>query len=249
MIVACICAFCGRHHLVEKVMRCFINQDYEGKHYLILYNNSPVSMELNIPILPQNKVIVLINRNEDVETGKAYTSTGAIFRDALSYVPDEVKVITHMDSDDIYLPNHISEGVKGMKKAYSQGKLAYKPQFSFFIGGDKWTLESNTMEPSIFIDAKFLRNTGYFMVSSSYNQKWQWALWDDRKILIDGQGIPTFIYNWEKDHGTHKISGKPDSEENFKEHRKWSCDYGDLILTPAPAYEVQYYYNLTKINV
>lgn len=248
MIVGCITAFCGRINHVKKVIRCYLNQDYQGKSYLLLYNNSPVSFELDFFHIPEEKAIILVNRHTDIETGKDYTNTGAIFRDALSYIPEHCKIITHMDSDDIFLPNHLSNGVRGMTLAYHQNKLGYKPDKSYFIySDDKLVRVGNNMEPSIFIDAKFLRDRNYALEVDPYHQRWLNWLVENKKLLVEeGDYNSTFIYNWEREHGTHKLSGGGNTQENFTNHRRHSIDFGDRILYPAPQFEVQYYYNLVK---
>lgn len=248
MIVGAICCFCGRINKVKQVLRCYLNQDYEGKSYFLMYNNSPVPFELdNFPI-PENKCVMLINRHIDTVTGEEYTNTGAIFRDALSFIPKECKIITHMDSDDIFLPNHLTNGVRGMTLAYHQNKLAYKPDKSYFLYAENDMVRvGNNMEPSIFIDSTFLRDRNYALEVDPYHQKWLNWLVEHNKILVeDKEDNSTFIYNWEANHGTHKLSGGGNSEKNFKAHRRFSIDFGDRILTPSLQYEVQYYYNLVK---
>ena len=80
MNITLICAFHGRHYCTERVIRCFLNQDYkEGKLELLLYNNASVFQQLDKIELPENKSIVLINNHLDLKTGKEYTNTGDVF--------------------------------------------------------------------------------------------------------------------------------------------------------------------------
>lgn len=238
MEVYALTCFHGRHYNTEMVMRCFMEQDYEGDTTLILYNNSKVKQELDYQALKDlkpNMNIKLINNYIDEETGQEYTNTGAIFRDAMKHIPS-LSIVTFMDSDDIFLPNHISEGIRGLKEAYFKitKYIAYKPYYSYFIdGNNKVSLEHNNMEPSIFCKSWWIKEKGFHMAPSSYHQKWKDILDREEKIYVPKYGTPTFVYNWKKDHNTHKISGLGDTLDNFKAHREYECNNGDGVLTPA----------------
>lgn len=240
----------GRHQHVERVIKCFIDQDYKGEHTLLLYNNSPVPQELSEIILPSHKKIILINNHRDLVTQDDYQSVGDIYRDALSFVPEDTTLVNSFDSDDVFLPNHVSEAVKAFqtKILYSNlGILAYKPQKSWFLYGDKIERVENTLEPSIFVDYQYLKTVGFAPVSIRYHQQWLDPLISNRQILVDPEGLSTLLYNWEKNHGTYKISGlNDDTYENFKAHRKYSTDNGDRVLTPCSNKEIQHYYNLVS---
>lgn len=243
-IIASLTCFHGRHRNVERVIRHFLDQDYIGKHYLLLYNNSKVEQILSKIDTHSNKIIILINNHIDFETSIEYTNVGDIFRDALQSLPEDVEIVTMFDSDDSFLPNHISAGVEGMKKAQQLGCLAYKPYNSYFLYENKCKLLHNTLEPSIFVDYKYILQEGFNPTTVTYHQKWIDVLVARKQLFVDSDGIPTLLYNWQQDHGNHKISGGADDAYNFEAHRKWETDFGDGILTPAPEIEAQYFYRL-----
>lgn len=222
-----ITCFHGRKRKVERVIRCFLDQTYSDCH-LLLYNNSPVEFTIE-----PNKRITLVNNNTDLQTGSEYKDTGAVFRDALTFVPADTKVVTFMDSDDIFLPNHISEGVKGMLEGYEKGMLAYKPQFSIHLYGDSIKTTENNNEPSIFVDLQYIKKEGFYPVACSYHQKWLNSLLMEKKILVKPDGVSTFVYDWSRGHGDFKISGLADDPNNFREHRRNETDFGDGILKPV----------------
>lgn len=247
MIICAVCCFCGRAKNVERIIRHYIDQDYEDQSFLLLYNNSPKkgqNMILSDIPLPPNKAIILVNNSLDLQTGEEYTNTGDIFRDALTYVPEGVKAVCWMDSDDSFLPSHISEGAKGMKKAQGLGCLAYKPYNSYFLYENKCRLLHNTLEPSIFVDYQYVKSEGFHPKPVTYHQKWLDVLVARKQLFVDPEGRPTLLYNWQEGHGNHKISGMGDTEINFEAHRKWETDYGDGILQPCPELEAQYFYRL-----
>mgnify|MGYP001558595223 CR=1 FL=1 len=248
MNVTLICCFHGRHYKVERILKCFLNQDYkDGKLELLLYNNSSVPQILDQVELPENKSIKLINNHLDLKTGKEYTNTGDIFRDALTFISEDSIICSHFDSDDIYLPNHVSEGVKRIKEAYRHEQLAYKPYFSYYLhGNNQIKKDNNNFEPSIFIDKQFLIKEGYRTTSASYNQKWLDKLHDIGGIYIPIWGLSTLIYDWSDGHGTHKISGGGDGRGNFIAHRLKETESGDGVLSPCNPEIVQKYYDLVK---
>lgn len=245
--VCALTCFCGRHEEVERILRFYIDQTYEGPSLLLLFNNSPKEQQLSDIELPPNKRIILVNNPKDRQTGEEYTNTGDIFRDAVTFIPEDVDIVNHFDSDDIFLHNHLSAGVEGWMKAKKKKQLAYKPYYSYYLYEDKCKLVHNTHEPSIFVDAKYLKEEGFHPLTVSYHQKWLDKLRADGKLFTDPNGPSTFLYNWSGGHGNHKISGSDDNLQNFINHRKWEQDYGDLILTPAPVKEAHYFYRLTKL--
>jgi hypothetical protein len=249
-VVCGITAFCGRHKEVERVIRNYIDQDYKGQSYLLLYNNSPQkkgALRLDDVQLPDYKALILVNNDKDLETNTAYTNTGDIFRDALRFVPKGVDIVTFMDSDDIFLPQHLSAGVHGMKKARNLGCLAYKPYNSYFLWENQCRLMHNTLEPSIFVDYQYVKGEGFHKQPCTYHQKWLDVLSARKQLFVDVEGVPTLMYNWSENHGNHKISGMGDSESNFEAHRKWETSYSpDGILRAASPGIVQYFYSFAN---
>lgn len=231
MITACCCTF-NRHALLERVVRFYLDQEYSGESTLLIYNNSPAKLEMFLQDVPENKHIILINNHLDLQTGQLYTNVGDIFRDALTFVPKETDILTFYDDDDVYLPNHLEEGAKGMKRAIEEGKLAYKPYFSYFFYYGKIQLANNNMEPSIFVDYDYVRKTGFNTTPVSYHQKWLIPLQEQGKILEDKKGVPTLIYDWGSGMGAFKMSGGGDTDVNFHNHKRSSVDVGDGLISP-----------------
>ena len=242
MNVLAICCTKGRHTHLEKAVKCFIDQDYKGLSTLLIYNNSNVSQYLYNILLPQNKQILLINRHTSLYDNTSYTSYGQAQNDALKLAPNS-DAVTHMDDDDIYLPNHISEGVKGLIRG---GKKAYKPKYSYYRGQNGIELQSNVMEPSIFVKRDYLDAHGYSNTNADSHLQWVNPLVNNNDIFIDEKGVPTFIYDWSGEIPVWKISGDDANSENFNNHNKTSQDHGDGIITPIPTENIQQYYNLIK---
>ena len=237
--VTLITCYIGRSKYIKRILASFLAQDYEGPIELILYHNGYGFHQLGAIELPSSRTIRLINNYIDKETGKEYTNTGAIFRDALTHATGSI--INFFDSDDLFLPNHVSEGVKGYNKT---DFYAYKPKYSYHVYLDKFSLEENNMEPSIFVSKSYLEYKGFAPVSSSYHQEWLSPLQNDRMIFEDPEGTPTFLYDWHKGHNTFKISGAgDDSEKNFKNHRRYESAFvEEHILIPLPQEELNRQY-------
>lgn len=249
MKVCAIMATCGRHKLAERSLRFFLDQDYINEHTLLIYNNSNVEQSLfrNDEILEleaKGKHIVLINKPSDV----TYSNLGQIYTDALKHVPEDTEAIIHWDDDDIFLPNHITEGANGLFDAWcsSEGKImAYKPAKSYYRHPGGIQLMSNTLEPSIFVWAKHIRKYGYSDTTTDQHLQWVNPLVYEQLIKVDEDGKPTLIYNWgDTDIPTFKTSGNAGHPNNFKNYRDFSRDHGDQVLTPWAKEDVQKYYDL-----
>lgn len=240
MKIAAITATCGRHRCVERILTFFINQDTTDEHFLLIYNNSDVEQQLSNVTLPEGKKILLINNHINLRTGERYENLGDIYTDALSFIPDEYDVLTFMDDDDIFLPNHLSAGADGLRRAHEASKIAYKPAKSYYRDPRGVSLMSNTLEPSIFIDAKHIRNYGFSPVTTEQHLRWVNPLVTNHLILVDDDGSPTLIYNWGDEFPTFKTSGNFHDPNNFNNYRRASADHGDRILTPDPQAELFY---------
>lgn len=243
--VLSITATCGRHTILERCVAMFLNQDYQGEHALLIYNNSEISLSLDAFEISPNKKILLVNRCIDSKTGEKYSSLGAIYNDALTYIPKEYGTINHMDDDDLYLSSHISEGVKGLIRG---GKKAYKPKYSFYRSYEGVVKSNNVLEPSIFLQRDWLEKYGYSLVTTEQHLQWLHPLQKSNELYVDEKGTSTLIYNWgDQDIKTFKSSGDPYNPLNFNNYRIKSKDHGDKIITPWPKEKIQQFLkNVTK---
>lgn len=239
MKVACITCTAGRLSCLERSVRMFLEQDYPDAIQLI-YQNSPNYLQLH-PSIPADKVII-INNYLDLKTGKRYETLGAIYRDALTFVPEGVDVINHFDDDDFFLPEHISKGVEGL---ISSGKTAYKAKKSIFLQkGLKPILTENVMEPSIFVKKSHLDIYGYGQETSAQHLQWVRPLVKEDEIFVDDNGTPTLAYNWNAlGEQVFKTSGDPKNPNNFTNYHRYSQDYGQGVLSPVSKEEIQEFYN------
>lgn len=240
MICAVSC-FYNRYTCVTRILRQYLLQDYKGPSTLLLYNNGPQVYELAELNLPAYKDVILVNNNKDLQTGEDYTNTGDIFRDALTFAP-ECDIITFMDVDDFYSPRHLSLGVQGMEQALINEQLAYKSYYAYHKYLNNLTKDHNSHEPSIFVDATYVRAQGFHPVASSYHQKWLTPLQKQKKILQPDSEI-TFFYYWGGDDNCYKVSGKGDTQENFDSLRTNEKDVGSNVIMPCSPEEMQKYYN------
>lgn len=242
MHVLAICATCGRHTLLERSLRLFLEQTYIGEHTLLIYNNSPIAQRLSSLELPDNKQVILINNHIDSLTGQQYTSLGAIYNDIIKRANiTEYDIVTHWDDDDLFLPDHIKEGVWGLVRT---GGTAYKPKYSFYRSDKGVTLSENTLEPSIFVDSHHVAKYGYSLTTTEQHLQWVNPLIANAELFVDPSGKPTLIYNWgDTDIWTYKTSGDYHNPANFDNCRNFSQDHGDFVITPWNRKEVEKYYN------
>lgn len=127
MRVFAILATCGRHTCLERSVKMFLDQDYKYKH-LIIFQNSEHFQELDSGDDYSWFDVTVINQPKNID-GKNYTSLGDIYNTAkelmnfyskAGYIDfvEERDIITFWDDDDLFLPDHISKGVEGLKKGW-----------------------------------------------------------------------------------------------------------------------------------
>lgn len=224
--VCAITATNGRHTCLERSVAMFLSQDYTNSIQLI-YNNSCSYQRLNSN-LTQDR-FVLINNCLDYQTGKYYTTLGAIYRDAITHVPEDVDIVCFFDDDDLFHPDHLSEGIKGLEKG---GKTAYKPQFSYFKSGKVTSLMENVLEPSIFVKKEHILKYGFKDSTVDQHMGWLQPLIDSGDIYLDPHGKSTLVYTWGDTIPVYKTSGDPHNPHNFSNYKNFSKDEGDGIITP-----------------
>lgn len=246
MIIWLTCTY-GRYKCLQRNLRCYLDQDFTGPSVMFICNSGePLKLPDGFQLPPGKEVYIdnckLMN----------FTSVGEKYKHALSLAlrlyPD-AKIVTSADDDDIFLPNHLTEGYKGYTQAVEQNRQAYKPKFSYFryrdsLGYVKHKLQQNVFEPSIFVSVISLLRYGYAPVSIRYHQQWLDPLVEADKIWVAPHGTPTLIYNWGDNWDIYKLSGAgQDTSENFVAHASVSTDMGNGILVPNVTNEGYYKLN------
>lgn len=223
--ITAIMATCGRHRCCERSLSLFLDQDY-GNKFLLIYQNSNIKQNLDFNI--DRSIVSLVNCHIDSNTNLPYTSLGAIYNDTLKHIPEDTDVITFWDDDDLFLEDHLSEGLFGLLKG---GKSAYKPAFSYFRSPDGLEKAQNTFEPSIFVKASHIVKLGFSNSTTDQHLKWLNPLLDQNDIFIDEAGKSTLIYNWGDSFDTYKTSANCDNPRHFYEYRTNSLDHGDQVIS------------------
>mgnify|MGYP003674145434 CR=1 FL=1 len=152
--VTCLCATKGRYELLRSSISYFLLQDYPNKE-LIIFNNHATPMELS-PFLEKQGNIRLINGGEFDSIAEVYTT-------ALTHVDENTTFVSIWDDDDIYLPWHISTGVKYLANGE---KLAWQPKDQLGIDENheqypKIHALRNNCEGSIIVQYKALKEAGF----------------------------------------------------------------------------------------
>lgn len=223
--ITAIMATCGRHRCSERSLSLFLDQDYENKH-LLIYQNSDITQVLDPSV--DRSMVSLVNCHIDPLTNLPYANLGAIYNDAVKHIPKDTDVIAFWDDDDLFLEDHLTEGITGLLKG---GKTAYKPAFSYFRSPNGVEKAQNTFEPSIFVKADFIRRTGFSTTTTDQHLKWLLPLLETNDIFIDNDGKSTLIYNWGDSFETYKTSANSGNPNHFEEYRTYSLDHGDQIIS------------------
>lgn len=227
MKVCLITATKNRHRQLERVVKFALDQTYDNWVHLI-YNNSPTPLKLSSD-LSKDKFI-LINNHLNLKTGRPYENLGDIYTDILTCIPNDIDIINFMDDDDIFLQNHVEEGVKGLIK----GNLdAYKPKKSWYRYLKQKSLAENTLEPSIFVKTDHVKKYGFSSETTAQHLQWVNPLVYEKRIFVDPDGLPTYVCDWSQEISTFKTSGDPNNPNNFNNYSANSLDVGDSIITPC----------------
>jgi len=217
MKVTAIMATCGRHYFCERSVGMFLNQTYTDKH-LVIIQNSDHDQKLD----REYDNITIVNKSD-------FSNLGAIYNYALQFVPDDSEVFCLFDDDDIYMPNHIEEGVKGLIRGE---KKSYKPQFSYLQDLGEISKTNNVLEPSWFVYYDVINECKFREGDSRHHFNWvDWCV-DTNNIYVDPDGISTFGYTWGNPEGIAYKTSSINPEDSFRIYREKSIDHGDGIITP-----------------
>lgn len=221
-LISAVCCTYGRFACVERVINCFLAQDYPNKE-LIIFNtdtDSPYNDEER-KLTPHG--IIIVNCNKDSLTGEPYTNVGAIRRDALMFATGDY-VIT-WDDDDIFMPWFMSQAIDRMAET---GLPSFKPEMSFFYSGNNLRLVRNTLEASVVASMQKVREYGYLLETGKEGLGWYTKMRDNKELNEhDTYYIPSYCFNWndgQEMNAPHKQSGDIDNPNNFNNHKEASKD-------------------------
>lgn len=224
-----------RFSCVERSITLFLNQtksDLFEKELIILNTDIEYPLELDSSFNEEDrKMIIIINNNIDYITGKEYTNTGAIRRDAFSHSSGNYYVT--WDDDDIFLPWNLIQCYDGIKRC---GKSAWKPysSLSWLNNYDSKIEKSvNFMEASVIVKSDKVE---FNLESGPEGLLWYYNLdkagdFTNSRIEED-KSIAGYCFNWADpyDIGGQKQSGSP-GESCFEEHKKQTKDFASTKLT------------------
>lgn len=217
--ISAVCCTYGRFKCVERVMNCFLAQDYPNKE-LIIYNTD-TSSPYNVG--QSSFDITIVNCQNDSITQQPYTNVGAIRRDALMFATGDY-VVT-WDDDDIFLPHFMSQAINRMAET---GLPSFKPEKSFFYSGDNLRLVMNTLEASVLASMDLVRKYGYLLETGKEGLAWYTKMRDNKELdEHDTYYIPSYCFNWndgQEMEAPHKQSGDIDNPNNFNNHKEASKD-------------------------
>lgn len=110
--ISCFTASYGRVRYLEEVLECFLRQDYPGKKELVILNDL-VGQEL----IFNHPEVVIVNHPERI------TPLGRKFNRNIELCSHGI--LACMESDDIYLPHHLSHAVENMRNGVYHSGVAF----------------------------------------------------------------------------------------------------------------------------
>ena len=181
--------------------------------------------------------VIMVNNDKDYQTGLPYTNRGQICRDAVTHASGEYFMLA--DDDDIYLPYHLEQAVKGIK---SNGMDAWKPEKSLFATREEIKLVQNTLEASVIVKMNRIREIGFRSDITGYEGlSWYTKLRDEGQLDENNKKyVPSYCFNWSDptEIAGHKQSGDIDNPNNFDIHKEQSKDVAKYKLTPISREEL-----------
>jgi hypothetical protein len=232
-MVSFICTTYRRFYCVRRILAQFYAQTYPNKE-LIIFNTD---MEFPYEMLVNVSNVIMVNNDKDYQTGLPYTNRGQICRDAVTHASGEYFMLA--DDDDIYLPYHLEQAVKGIK---SNGMDAWKPEKSLFATREEIKLVQNTLEASVIVKMNRIREIGFRSDITGYEGlSWYTKLRDEGQLDENNKKyVPSYCFNWSDptEIAGHKQSGDIDNPNNFDIHKEQSKDVAKYKLTPISREEL-----------
>lgn len=220
-----LCCTNGRFSYLQRLLTCFLHQNYENK-MLLIYNNADIPIDME-PI----KNVILVNNCIDLVTNDVYKDVGSIHRDALSFCPDNIDYISIMDDDDIFLPHHYSTANKYF---YENSKTKVWQPSHYFYKYSKFNVElrtvDNNLEGSCVIEFDYLKKIG-FGVGNSLEYNLSWFLEAGRtNVLSNENSSPTFCCEYGQQDVIHTSIFSDDNPQlnrvDLNERLKQRGDFG-----------------------
>jgi hypothetical protein len=198
-------------------------------------------MEFPYEMLVNVSNVIIVNNDKDYQTGLPYTNRGQICRDAVTHASGDYFMLA--DDDDIYLPYHLEQAVKGIK---SNGMDAWKPEKSLFATREEIKLVQNTLEASVIVKMNRIREIGFRSDITGYEGlSWYTKLRDEGQLDENNKKyVPSYCFNWSDptEIAGHKQSGDIDNPNNFDIHKEQSKDVAKYKLTPISREELDQEY-------
>jgi glycosyltransferase involved in cell wall biosynthesis len=251
--ISFVCTTYGRYKCVERIVAQYHAQTYQNKE-LIIFNTDedhPYSLGFD------DDSIIIINNGINYQTNLPYENRGQICCDAVTHTSGDYFMLA--DDDDIYLPWHLQQAVEGIEEL---GTDAWKPEQSFFAVSDRVELTMNTLEASVIIKMKRIREIGFRSDITGYEGlSWYTQLRDEGQLDENNKNyIPSYCFNWSdtNEMAGHKQSGAIDSPNNFENHKLASNDYAKRPLIKMSEEDLNNVYkkyydwiraNLDKLNM
>ena len=213
-LVSCLTATYGRHTLVEQVLSCFLNQDYDDAELVIL-NNHPEPLFVSSIVRDHHSLTVRVVN----ESG--YKTLGACRNRLLELAQGEF--VRTWDDDDLYLPWTLSQGMSLIGDA-----PAFKPARSWFTTDmSKFELQRNVFEAAMLVRTDVARKYGYKESGGDEHMPLLEGIAKEggcREIEMGWQS--SYIYRWGC--GVWHISGSLGSNQTVEERTKvWVEKHND----------------------
>lgn len=241
--ISCFCSTYGKSHCLHELVYSFLNQDYEGEKELVILND----LSYQTITFDHPEVRIINTKDQIVPLGRKFNTN-------ISHC--KYDIISVMESDDIYLPNHLSYSVEHMKDGiYHCGcawiftcadeKLSYAGNYfhathcytkDLFdkVGGYSEHIDNTTLDVDII--SKFQKICGNYTQYQNKEDISYIYRWGVGGYHTSGWGVNiNNVSELTKDSIAKRILSKEEPIGNIKIEPRWKYDYvkmaKDILLT------------------
>ena len=227
-VCAVMCTY-GRFEIVRQSITMFIAQDYSNKE-LVIFNTAQTPLVLADSLSHRGDIRVVNQTTKS--NGDGFASLGDVRNSALEHVEGDLYIC--WDDDDLFMPWHISQAVENYIQC---DELAWKPDVSYISidGGNSFKgIAGNAMEASFVVDMTQIKKCGFSTNKSGAEHVDGGWLSQTSWRQQDVSPFESYGYIWGDARAPHKTSGLINADDNFKNHKDSSQDFGNAPLSPAP---------------
>lgn len=199
-LISCLCVTRNEPAMLNRAITCFINQTYNAKQLIIVYEASNLLTEQFLSGFSLNENIVPVK----VDTLPVKLSLGELRN--ISIEKAEGEYVCQWDDDDWYHPDRLSVQMKHLLSAEKQGCILSRWLIFDFLNKTAYLSHSRLWEGSVLCKKELLKKYTYAKVSKGEDTGVIRSLYAMEQLVIMNSYPELYIYTyhgkntWERSH-------------------------------------------------